>query len=180
MTLGEKLRRSWALSVPTGIVGLVAIALLALWMKQDEDEFLGILDSANLVFHEAGHKVYGALGETAGLYGGTLGQLTFPVLASVIFAWRRQAVGLAICLAWLGQNFFNIARYCADARAQELPLVGGGDHDWTKILARWHALSRDTVIAERLRYLAWGLVLVAALFLAYRTWRAHKEPRSEA
>ena len=50
-------------------------------------------------------------------------------------------------LAWLFQNFWNIARYMADARAQVLPLVGNGEHDWTEIFSRWGVLRRDTGIA---------------------------------
>lgn len=40
-------------------------------------------------------------------------------------------MGLAMAWVWLGENLLNIARYLGDARAQVLPLVGGGEHDWT-------------------------------------------------
>lgn len=32
---------------------------------------------------------------------------------------------------WFGQNLLGIGNYIADARAQRLPLVAGGVHDWT-------------------------------------------------
>jgi hypothetical protein len=48
----------------------------------------------------------------------------------------------------------------ADARAQELPLVGGGEHDWAYLLARFGLLARDQDIAGAVRTL--GLLLVVA------------------
>jgi len=43
----------------------------------------------------------------------------------------------------------------ADARAQVLPLVGGGEHDWTAIFARWGVLSYDTRIAGLVSAIGW-------------------------
>src|SRR5262249_17788387 len=153
-------RWSWP-ARSTLLAGAVAIGLLALWIALDSDGYLRPLDDANLAFHEAGHMFYGVLGPTLGLYGGTLGQLTFPAIAAGIFFWRRDPVGFAVPLAWLGENCFNIARYAADARAQALPLVGGGEHDWNHILTRWHALDADHTVARVLRIVGWLLVLGA-------------------
>ena len=130
-----------------------------------------LLDSANLAFHEAGHLVYGVLGETMGLYGGVLGQLTFPLVVIISFFFRREAHGVAVGAIWASQNMFNIARYMADARAQELPLVGGGEHDFEHIFTRWNVLHRDLAIADTTRSVAWlGLASVLAWF-AWRAWR---------
>jgi hypothetical protein len=60
---------------------------------------------------------------------------------------------------WFFQNLLNIAAYMADARTQALPLVGGGDHDWLNILARWNALASDTRLARIVRGIGWiGMV----------------------
>ena len=117
--------------------------------------FLPILDHANLAFHEAGHIFFRVLGETASLYGGTLGQLVFPVVAGVVLWRRHETLGFAIAGIWFFENFLNIAVYMADARTQVLPLVGGGDHDWTNILSRWNALASDTSLARKVRALGW-------------------------
>lgn len=160
---------------PAAIAGLVAIGLLAGWMAIDDDQYLRVLDDANLAFHEAGHMIYGIFGDTAALYGGTLGQLTFPLVVLAVFLVRREPVGCAIGAAWAGQNLGNIARYAADARAQELPLVGGGDHDWANILGRWGALSADQRVASWFRTLGWLLVLGAAAWLAWRWWSSTRD-----
>jgi len=158
--------------------GAVAIGLCALWMALDGDDYLRPLDDANLAFHEAGHLIYGVFGDTAALYGGTLGQLTFPGIAAGVFFVRRDPVGFAVSVSWFGQNLANIARYVADARAQELPLVGGGDHDWTNILTRWSALDADQRVAGVFRSLGWILVLasLAWLIIAWRRARRDTPP----
>ena len=46
-----------------------------------------------------------------------------------------------------------------DARAQELPLVGGGEHDWAILLANWDWLNRDQTWADAVHFL--GVVLYA-------------------
>lgn len=134
---------------------MVSLTIITIAVAVSDDGWVPILDSANLMFHEAGHPIFGILGETLGLYGGTLGQLVFPITAIVTFWRQQQILGLALAWVWLFENFLNIARYMADARAQELPLVGGGDHDWTNILSRWGALSSDTSLAGGLEALAW-------------------------
>jgi hypothetical protein len=131
-----------------------------------------VFDSANLVFHEAGHKIYGILGDTFALYGGLLGQLTFPIAVVIIFFVRREAPGVAVGVIWIGQNLMSIARYMADARAKELPLVGGTEHDFEHIFLRWDVLGRDVEIAGYTRTLGWIAMLGALGWLA---WRWHRD-----
>jgi hypothetical protein len=129
------------------------------WLLSRANGFLPVLDHANLAFHEAGHLFFRILGDTASLYGGTLGQLVFPVVTAVVLWRRREPLGFAVTGIWLFQNLLNIAAYMADARTQALPLVGGGDHDWLNILSRWNALASDTRLARIVRGLGWlGMV----------------------
>lgn len=123
-----------------------------------------ILDSANLAFHEFGHPFFGIFSERLAVYGGTLAQLFFPVVVSIYFYKRADTFQMSIGILWLGQNFFNIARYMRDARAQELPLVGGGDHDWTEIFTRWGCLQSDVKISHHL------IKLVVLAFFAFTYW----------
>jgi len=99
-----------------------------------------------------------------------LAQLLFPVAAAATFWRRREALSFALCAVWLFENFWNIARYMADARAQVLPLVGSGEHDWTEIFSRWGVLGRDTGIAGFVTLLGWLGVLIAWGWLARRWW----------
>ena len=137
-----------------------------------------ILDSANLALHEAGHPLMGIFSQRASVYGGTAFQLALPIMA----AWHSQRVansaGMAASLVWLGENLLNISRYMADARAQELPLVGGGEHDWTEIFSRWGVLYLDTRIASMTRGIGFLLVIGTMLWL-YGRWRGGREVRND-
>jgi hypothetical protein len=148
------------------LLGLVGAVFLLMWFyHSSEDGFIPILDHANLAFHEAGHPIFGIFGWTMGLLGGTLGQLTFPIVVFVTYLRKGMLEPAALGLIWLFQNVLNIARYVADARAQELPLVGNGDrlHDWHTLLSQWNALPKDISIARFLTGLAWtGMILTLA------------------
>ena len=158
------------------LIGVAALAaVLAILVLGDDSGWTPVVDGANLAFHEAGHMFYGVFGDTAALYGGVLGQLTFPVIATATFFVRREPPGVAVGAIWFGQNLWNIARYMADARAQELPLVGGGEHDFTHIFTRWDVLGRDTAIAAWTRGLGWVLVATAVGWLM---WRWHRDLRA--
>ena len=103
-------------------IGIFLVVLLA-----SEPGFIFLLDHANLLFHEAGHPLIGFLSGTLEPYGGTIGQLAFPIIIAAS-CWRKgQVLGFAASSIWFFENWLNIARYMADARKLQLPLVGGGD-----------------------------------------------------
>lgn len=149
-----------------GVVAFVGV-ILALLVGGDPG-WTPILDGANLVFHEAGHKIYGIFGETLALYGGILGQLTFPIIVIVTFFFRREVPGVVVGTVWAAQNLMNIARYMADARARELPLIGGTEHDFEHIFTRWGVLHRDVQIADHTRTIAWIIIVAALAWLILR------------
>lgn len=154
-------------------LSIAAVCLLFAVIIFDDDGFVVLLDHCNLAFHEAGHLCFGILGSTLGLYGGTLGQLVFPVVAALSFWHRRHAVGVALSGVWLFENLLNIARYMADARARLLPLVGGGEHDWYHIFSRWGVLTRDTDIASVTGMLGW-LGMVGCMLWLWRRFDAER------
>jgi hypothetical protein len=118
-----------------------------------------LLDGVDLAVHETGHLVFGPFGEFIGFAGGTIFQLMMPALF-VGYFWRRgDRHSASVALWWVGQNCGHIATYVADARAQELPLVGGGEHDWFYLLSATGHLPQDLAIARAIR--AAGLLLVA-------------------
>jgi hypothetical protein len=165
-------REPWQPIEAMHLVGAAAFFAVILLMRWAGDPgWTGLLDDANLVFHEAGHKIYGVLGEAPALYGGVLGQLTFPLVVLGAGAWRREAITAAIGGVWFFQNLPNIGRYMADARAGELPLVGGGEHDFLHIFTRWDVLDDDVVIGARTATLGWLGMVAALAWLGWRWWR---------
>lgn len=159
----------WKAVPASALAGACAFALYCGWFAHTGEGWVHLLDGANLAFHEAGHPIFGLLlGERITVYGGTLGQLVFPAVAAGSFWWRRETASFGVALLWLAENLWNIARYMADARAQELPLVGGGEHDWTEIFSRWGLLAHDTGVAGFIRFIGWVLMLAVLAWLVRR------------
>lgn len=133
-------------------------------VKADEGTFL---DRVDLVIHEAGHVIFGFIGETAGILGGTIMQLAVPAALSIYFRKRGEMFSAAFGIFWIGQNLFNISVYIKDAAAMELPLinVGGGEgiHDWNYLLLKINLLAWDQLIGSICYGL--GLVLVTLSIL---------------
>lgn len=155
------------------VVLLAGCGWLFLLLATDEDGFLQILDSFNLVIHEFGHPFFGTFGEWPMWWGGTWMQLLVPAVIAFAFWWQRSALSLAFVGVWFFENFLNISRYIADARAQELPLVGGGEHDWTTILAYHDLLLEDTAIAATVSKIGWIGMIACVGFAAY-AWLAQR------
>ena len=159
----------------------IGFIILVILIIVNDDGFIRVIDDANLLFHEAGHLIFGVFGNTMGLYGGTLGQLVIPVICAIAFLIWKSYVSVAVALLWFFENFFNIAMYVADARARVLPLVGGGKHDWTTILSGLGALQHDTTIASALRVAGWAGLSLTFLWIAFLWWhdsRAYRKRQS--
>ena len=130
-------------------LALLFFAFMIFFFCLRGDCWFPILDSANLIFHEAGHPLVGLFSQNLSVYGGTIAQLVFPFICALRFFSQRAATSFAFSLLWFFESLFNIARYMRDARAQELPLVGG-KHDWTEILTRWNLLESDRKLGASL------------------------------
>lgn len=166
----EALGEDWQ---PVSKLALIAwLAFYALFLVHaltDRDGFL-LIDNANLITHEAGHLLFGWLGQTPGLWGGTLLQLLVPLALAVHFAFQRHTAGTVFALFFFFENFLYIATYMADARRQILPLVttGGGEavgHDWFLIFSQLGLLRYDTTIAGLVRALGWLGMLATPVWL---------------
>ena len=158
------------------IAALLAASLLFVLAVSGPEGWIPILDSLNLVFHESGHPLFGLFGETIGFLGGTLMQLIVPLLVVGSCWYKRQAVALGLAGVWFFENFLNIARYMADARTQELPLVGGGEHDWATLFGQWGLLAQDTAIAGVVKTMGWVGMVTCLGWLAWRWFRERKDP----
>lgn len=155
----------------SAFIAVLAASAWLVWQHFFTDEtWVFLLDHANLALHEAGHPVVGLLSNHLAVYGGTLFQLLFPALFLRHFWRQRHSVGWAASWVWLGESLMNVGRYMKDARAQQLPLVGGGDHDWTEIFSRWGVLARDVGIGNATRLLGLCMVLAAVVWL----WRLRR------
>ncbi|MBI4802652.1 MAG: hypothetical protein HY796_09045 [Elusimicrobia bacterium] len=120
--------------------------------------------SVNLAFHEAGHIFLGFFGEFIRTLGGTLSQVLIPSACAVHFLRRGSRLGAQLCLFWVGENLLNISIYAGDAIKQELPLVGGGCHDWTYLLTEMELIAHTEGTA-RVIFWAGSAVIFYSLYL---------------
>ena len=133
----------------------------------------------NLPFHEAGHVIFGLLGNRFfAVLGGTLGQLVVPAIVIAAFILRHDPFGSSVGLWWLGQSCMDVAFYANDARAGQLPLLGGVTgsevedyHDWEVLLGKLGWLQYDHSIAKLFYGCGTVLMLLALAWGGYLLWR---------
>lgn len=156
-----------------------------------------LLDAVNLAIHETGHIVFTPFGQVMHFLGGSLLQLLIPLAFVASFLRRGDRHAASVCLWWVAQNCWNISVYVADARARELPLVGGSVHDWWWLLRRAGWLSLDQQLARSVHFagvvlfvaaIAWGLSTLReresdpleSEDAALREWIGHGQPSGVA
>jgi len=163
---------------PTTIGRASLLALLAWWTWRlvphplnwffTNSSFLHLI---NLPFHEAGHILFSPFGEFMTILGGSLMQVIVPVVCVVAFVRQDDWFGAAVCCWWAGESLVDVAPYIADARALQMPLLGGGTgaavegHDWEAILTRLGWLHLDRTIGMWTHVIG-SIVMVAALIVA--------------
>jgi hypothetical protein len=136
------------------------------------------LDRVDLVFHEAGHLIFGLFGEFIGILGGSLMQVLIPAVVTGYFILYNQRWSGMVTLFWVGQSLFNVSVYVKDARAQALPLLGGEDviHDWNWLLGRLHMLRWDQTLGNLVYFLG---VLALAISVAGGLYLSREEQTVE-
>jgi hypothetical protein len=156
------------------IAWLAAYALFLAYALADRSGFL-FIDFANLMIHECGHPLFSWFGNTIMIMGGTLAELIVPLACAAYFFVKRDAPGFTFSGFWFFENFLYIGVYMADARAQALPLVGSGDHDWAILFGKWGLLPQDQKIGHATRFLGWLGMLGVAGWFAWRAWQNWQE-----
>lgn len=150
----------------------VFLGLYGAWLaKSGHYSWIDSLDTAT---HETGHLFFSVGGEWLGFAGGTIFQLLVPLLFVGYFIGRHDRHAASVALWWVAQNCWNVSRYVADARTQELPLVGGGEHDWAYLLGRAGLLAKDQELAGAIHF-AGILLLGASVFWGIQSLAAARK-----
>lgn len=155
------------------IVRIAAVLAFAAWVWHYMRNMEPLLHGSLLIFHEAGHVLFMPFGEFTMVLGGSLFQLMVPAFFVAYFARRRDWYATAFAALYLAASFAGVAVYIADARAGELPLLGGerSNHDWTFLLIEMGRLDQDTTIGwyvMRVGGLIFWTGLVAGAWFAWR------------
>ena len=138
----EPRERAWARVTPfVFIVSLLFFGLFLYGLVHDT-EIPHLIDIVFMQIHAGGHALFRAFGLTAAVAGGTFLQLFVPFAFGFYFIRQRQPLGVALCMFFFFEQFLPIARYMADAQAQQLPWVSIGRyesliHDWITCSPNW-------------------------------------------
>ena len=149
----------------------LSYAAFLLYAATNTSGFL-FIDNANLMFHEAGHAVFGWAGYYTEILGGTLGQLLVPLICTLTFIQRGATTAVAFCAFWTFENLLYIATYMGDARRAALPLVGGDESDWAILFSHWGVLGDDLRIAAVTRSIGWMGMLGTVVWLVWMYLRS--------
>lgn len=164
--------RTLALAEPKRFGRAVAVTLLVPYVAWLAFGYrYHFVDGVNLLIHEAGHVLFTPLGQTAHMLGGTILQLAIPVAFCVHFLRRGERYAAALLGVWVAESLMYTGRYMGDAVAQQLPLVGGGIHDWHWLLLRADLLRHAEGLGLAVHIVAVCLA-VASVYLAWvhRDW----------
>ena len=142
---------------------------------EDWSLFNGLVHNVNLVFHEAGHALFGLFGNnTLMILGGILNQLLIPFIVFASFFYHRDRAGTAFALLWFFGNFIDVSIYMADGRFLKLPLIGGlgmEAHDWRNLFNHFDLWGVDQALSNMMFYLGWTGIFLAWVWL-YKSWQA--------
>ena len=182
----DSVRLAGAAGRGVGFVILMVLAwkVLAQGLTFQGGGVLGFIHGVDLVFHEAGHVIFGFFGEFLAVLGGSLNQVLIPAIATGAFLRTRQWASAAVTLFWTGQSLTDVAIYAADGRARALPLLAEGlIHDWHYILGRLGLLESAQTVGRAI-FGVGALTMLAALVLLalelLRCWNAPASPPEPA
>lgn len=165
-----------------GLVILVALTIMvvARGLTPASGGLLAFVHLIDLVFHEAGHVIFGLFGRFLGMLGGSLNQVLVPALCTGYFLWHARPAAAAVTLAWAGESLADVAIYVADGRDMALPLLAEGlTHDWNWILSELSLRNQAPMLGRVVLVLA-ILVMVAAVALLAVDLLRHWSRRAES
>lgn len=129
-------------------IGSIVVLPIIIFLIVNSGNFIPIIDHFTLLIHEGGHGIFRLFGSFIYTLGGSLMQIIIPFLFIFYSYTNKKKFGVQLSLVFLGENLLNISKYAADARAQQLPLLGGNKvyHDWNFLLQKTNLLEYDQAV----------------------------------
>lgn len=153
----------WAQVKIIKIVLLILAVIYLFYHSVNTANKFDLLDFLNLSIHEAGHLISLPFGEFISFFGGTFFQILIPILF-IIYFLRKDLYSAAFISLWLAHSLMNVSIYIKDATVMELPLLGGGVHDWNYMLTKLDILSLAPTLGSIVNFLAIIITMAAFIF----------------
>lgn len=121
------------------------------------------IQNVNLIFHEAGHIIFIPFGHLPTMMGGSILEISIPLIVTLHFIYTKQFFSAACTCWWLSTAFLSVSIYISDAQERILPLITNDidSHDWFNILNELNILKYDNLIG----YVFWCLSVIAVIFI---------------
>lgn len=159
----------------------LAVLIAARGLTPSSGGVLAFVHLIDLVFHEAGHVIFGLFGRFMGILGGSLNQVLIPAICTGYFLRQRQSIAAAVMLFWTGESIVDVAIYVADGRDMALPLLAEGlIHDWNWILSELSLRNQAPTLGRAVFALGLAVLAAGLGLLAADAWRAACYPRTTA
>ncbi|WP_345974501.1 hypothetical protein [Sulfurimonas sp. HSL3-7] len=134
--------------------------------------FHNVLNSANMIVHEAGHGVcyLFACPELITALNGTVFQLLLPMIFIYYYYKRENSIVMGLGAIWLAQNLVYVAWYMSTSHTpQRYPffIPGADKHDFWFIFREVGVYEYDWLISGAVRVIAVVLLLVSYGYLLY-------------
>ena len=147
------------------VMAVLGWKLAARGLTLESSGLLSFIRLVDLVFHEAGHVIFGFFGSFIAALGGSLMQVLIPALCAVHFLRHKQPASASAAVFWTGENIIGVAIYVADGRDMKLPLLAEGlTHDWNYLLSELSLRDAADPLG-RLVFMVGVLTLLAAMAL---------------
>ena len=133
----------------------------------------GIIDTINLIFHEAGHWIFYIGGQTISILMGSGTEVLIPGICAIHLYLTNQKYSSFFILYWLTTALIDVAVYINDAAYMNLPLLGGDSviHDWNYLLTKFNLLSFTHSISNLcffFAYIAFTTAFIGTIYTAYK------------
>jgi hypothetical protein len=154
------------------VLAALAVMIAARGLTPSTGGVLAFVHLIDLVFHEAGHVIFGLFGRFLGILGGSLNQVLIPAVCTGYFLRQRQPAAAAVTLFWTGESITDVAIYVADGRDMALPLLAEGlIHDWNWILSELSLRNQAPALGRAVFALGLAVLAAALGLLAADSWR---------
>ena len=152
------------------------VAILGFDANSNTNIVLGGMYFIEFGVHEASHIVTAFLPSIFTAAAGSIGEVSFTILLAVAVFRAKSYFAGAFSLLWVMLAMNSAGAYMADARTQQMQLVGLGpdpQHDWHYVFSQLGWLDWDTVIGNTVRVMgdvtglvgiAIGLAVIVSLF----------------
>lgn len=146
------------------------VQMLSFKAEDSNNLLLSVMYFINFGVHEASHMVLFFLPTIFVAAAGSIGEMTFAFLILAATIKTKAYFAATFAGLWVMLAMMSAGRYMADARAQQLPLIGPGEtvqHDWNYVFTQLGWLNADTAIGGTISVIG---IVIGASALIWGVW----------